>query len=97
MKARFVSAANRDIHRILEYYSDEAGADVAADFCDELEFIIDSIKRSPNSYPLIDDERRRILFQRFPFQIIYRVESTEFVRIIAVRHHKQHPDFGLDR
>lgn len=97
MKARFISASNRDIRQILEYYLNEAGAELAADFCDELEAVIDRIKRSPNAYPLIDDERRRILFERFPFQIIYRVESSESVRILAVRHHKQHQDFGLDR
>lgn len=97
MKAVFSSGANRDIKKILEYYALEAGADVAMDFHAELKTVIDRIKQWPESFPLLDGIRRRATLRRFPYQVIYRVESANRARILVVRHHKRDPDFGLDR
>jgi len=97
MKIRFLSAANQDVRNILDYYLLKAGASVATDFHEDLEEIIERIRRSPHSFPQIDDLRRRALFKRFPYQVIYRVETEDSILIIAVRHDKQHQDFGLDR
>ena len=97
MKVRFSSAANRDVRRALEYYKREAGADVAKDFHYGLMTTVERIKQWPESFPLIHDELRRALLKKFPYQIVYKIESSESIAIYAVRHHKQHPDFGLDR
>jgi len=97
MKAVSSSGANRDIKNILEYYRREANADVAADFHSDLKAIIDRIKAWPESFPLIHDDHRRAILRRFPFQVVYRIQVAEQVRILAIRHHKRHPDFGLDR
>ena len=97
MKTRFLSAANKDVRCVLDYYFRKAGASVAADFHEELEEIIDRLRRSPNSFPVIDDLRRRALLKRFPYQVIYRVEAEGSILIIAVRHDKLHQSFGLDR
>jgi plasmid stabilization system protein ParE len=97
MKAVFSSGANHDLKNILEYYRREAGADVAADFHSELMAMADRIKEWPESFPLIGENIRRAIFQRFPFQVVYRMESAALIRILVIRHHKQHPDFGLNR
>ncbi len=97
MRVRFSSAANGDVRKTLEYYKREASAEIAMDFHSELMGTIERIKKWPKSFPLIHDELRRALLNRFPFQIVYKIESSESVAIYAVRHHKQHPDFGLDR
>lgn len=94
MRAIFTSAANRDVRRALEYYRREAGADVAAEFHSQLRA---RIKQWPQSYPLIHAEIRRAILKNFPFQVVYRIESAQRIRILAIRHHKQHPDFGLGR
>jgi toxin ParE1/3/4 len=95
MKAIFSSAANRDVRRILEYYSREASAEVALDFQSKLKAVTDRIKHWPQAFPLIDKEVRRAILSKFPFQVVYRIESSDRVRILAVRHHKQNPDPGL--
>jgi toxin ParE1/3/4 len=97
MKVRFSSAANGDVRRTLEYYANEAGADVAMDFHSELRATIDRIKQWPKSFPLVHDELRPAILKKFPYQIIYKIESTKTISVYAIRHHKQHPDFGLRR
>ncbi len=97
MKVRFSSAANQDVRRALEYYKREAGAVVAMDFHSKLNATIERIKQWPKSFPLIHDDLRRAILKKFPFQIVYKIESSESIAIYAIRQHKQHPDFGLDR
>jgi len=96
MKAVFSSGANRDIKKILEYYSVEAGADIAMDFHTEMESTIDRIKLWPKSFSPIGDGFRRAVLRRFPYQVVYRIESADRIRILVIRHHKRTPDFGLD-
>jgi plasmid stabilization system protein ParE len=97
MKVRFSSAANRDVRRTLEYYKREAGAEVAMDFHSELKATIERMKQWPKSFPLIHDELRRAILNRFPYQVVYKIESSSAISVYAIRHHKQHPDFGLRR
>ena len=97
MRAVFSSGANRDIRNILAYYHREAGADIAADFHSELEGVVEKIKQWPESYPQFRTEFRRVILRRFPYQVIYRFESATLIKILVIRHHKRHPDFGLDR
>ncbi len=97
MKLVFSSGANRDIKKILEYYSTEAGVDIAMDFHAELDGVVDRIKQWPESFPLIGKGLCRAILRRFPYQVFYRVQSADRIRILVIRHHKQRPDFGLDR
>jgi plasmid stabilization system protein ParE len=97
MMAVFSSGANRDVNRILEYYSTEASVDVAMDFHAELDAMVDRIKQWPESFPLIGEDLRRAILRRFPYQVVYRIQSADKIRVLVIRHHKQHPDFGLDR
>lgn len=94
---RFSSDANRDVRQALEYYKREAGAVVAMDFYSKLITTIERIKQWPKSFPIIHGDLRRAILQKFPYQIVYKIESNESVAIYAIRHHKQHPDFGLER
>ena len=94
---RYSSAANRDVKRALDYYMREAGTKVADDFIAHLELKAARILRSPESYKIVAKDLRCANLDRFPYQIVYRIASKSVIRIISVRHHKQHPDFGLDR
>jgi plasmid stabilization system protein ParE len=40
---------------------------------------------------------RRALLRRFPYSVLYRILDDGTVRILAIRHHKRHPDFGFER
>jgi hypothetical protein len=54
------------------------------------------IEESPLRWAPIRDDLRRVLLQRFPFGIYYRVEDQE-LRVLIVKHHRRHPDYGMDR
>ena len=93
----FTSAANRDVKRALDYYKRAAGVKVAENFINQIESKVAEIVRSPESYQIVTKDLRCANLDRFPYQIIYRIESESMIRILLVRHHKQHPDFGLNR
>ena len=97
IRAIFTSAANADVTRALDYYKREAGVKVAETFIAEIETKVARILNNPNSYRIVVKDFRCADLDRFPYQIVYRVASGSIVRILSVRHHKQHPDFGLDR
>jgi toxin ParE1/3/4 len=97
MKATFSSRANREIHDIINYYLREASAEVAGDFLNTFRKTIERIKSWPLSYPLIDTKTRRAIISKFPFLVLYQIESPGHVRILAVRHQRQNPDLGVGR
>jgi plasmid stabilization system protein ParE len=96
MKAALSSAAERDVKRALDYYLKEAGTKVAEDFINQLEATVERIRQNPEAYRVVKGLRCANL-DRFPYQIVYRIVSNALVRVTSVRHHKRHPDFGLDR
>jgi plasmid stabilization system protein ParE len=40
---------------------------------------------------------RRALVKRFPYSVVYRLLSTQHIRILVIRHHKRHPEYGSER
>lgn len=97
MRAALSSAAERDVKRALDYYLREAGAIVADDFIDRLESQIEKIKLNPEAYRIVAKDLRCANLDKFPYQIVYRIVGKTLIRVTSVRHHKQHPNFGLLR
>jgi hypothetical protein len=61
-----------------------------------VEHALEGIILAPLRWPLIDDRHRRRLVARFPFSIIYRVDRDRPV-VIAIAHHKRHPEYWRRR
>ena len=97
MKSVFSSAASRDVKRALDYYVREAGSTVANNFISQLEAKVETILNNPQLYQVVIKDLRCANLDRFPYQIVYRIANKSLIRITSVRHHKQHPDFGLGR
>lgn len=95
MKVKFNSRANKEVRSIAQYYENEVGSKHSNEFLDELEKIIDRIKLWPRSFPAIAPDVHRAVLRKYPFIVLYEIERDELVRILAVRHQKQNPDFGL--
>lgn len=55
-----------------------------------------SIRRNPEMYPVVVDDIHRALFPRFPYAAMYRRRDS-IIQIIAIMHHRQHPDTLLTR
>ena len=58
---------------------------------------IERITRNPNQYRVVERKIRRCFVHRFPYSVLFRVVGSDLVRILAVRHHRQHQQFGLER
>ena len=97
MKVRYHALARQDVLKILNYYEQEAGHQLAVKFFSELEHCIRRVANGPLSFPEIAKGVRRCVLNRFPYQINYEIISSSEVKILVVKHQRRNPDFGLDR
>ena|SRR5213075_219120 len=65
---------------------------LGAQLRDETNRTTSKILKAPRQCRIIDADVRRALMVRFPFAIYYRV-LPDHVQILAVKHHKRHPDY----
>lgn len=65
-------------------------------FWKELNFFINRARANPQRFHFEARNRRRVNLKRFPYHFLFR-EIAGGIRITVVRHHKQHPERGLDR
>lgn len=71
-------------------------ASAAAGFCEEIDAAESAITDFPEAWPPFDHGTRRYLLRRYPFSIIYRVESPR-VLIVAVAHGRRRPGYWKSR
>ncbi len=69
---------------------------LGADFLAAVGHAIARMQASPEQFAIVERDLRRCLLSRFPYAILFRNTETA-LRILAVRHHSQHPDIGQDR
>jgi len=79
-----------------EIHYDQLQPGLSEAFRAEVIHTIKQIKDRPFLYAEINDIRRALL-RHFPFSIVYRVISPDTIRILLIRHHKRHPEFGSGR
>jgi len=68
----------------------------ALDFRDELKSALTRLHKAPNSCPAYLHGTRRILFDRFPYFVVFR-ERLHDIQIIAVAHAKRRPGYWTKR
>ena len=74
-----------------------AGSPQAADaFMSELDRGIELIAESPERWPTYHLGTRRLLFNRFPFSLVFRVKD-ESITVVAVAHAKRRPAYWQQR
>jgi plasmid stabilization system protein ParE len=68
------------------------------DFLAEVDRAIESIRESPDLWPVYYGESgvRRMLLHRFPFSIIYRAKGT-VIQVVAVMHLRRRPGYWKKR
>ena len=68
----------------------------ASAFLRELSTAVQRIRQTPHRYPVAEAGTRRILLDRFPFTIYYRVKS-DAMTIVAIAHQKRRPGYWSKR
>lgn len=95
MKVRFLSEADVEFRESARYYEDKApGLGVA--FIAEVHRVAAVVASQPSIGSWVDDELRKFVVRRFPYNVIYAVEGDEVV-ITAVAHHKRRPFYWGSR
>ncbi|HRZ35425.1 MAG TPA: type II toxin-antitoxin system RelE/ParE family toxin [Candidatus Paceibacterota bacterium] len=69
---------------------------LAGEFDVELKATIAKAAENPLRFHPTGEGFRRANLKRFPYHFLYDVQPAR-IRILVVRHHRRHPDFGLDR
>jgi len=77
-------------------YYEEAHAQLGDDFLDDVQHAIDTVRERPQLGLEIAYGFRRALVRRFPFSVIYFVESEAIV-VVAVAHHSRSPEYWKGR
>jgi plasmid stabilization system protein ParE len=71
-------------------------ATITTRFVTELERALLHIAEAPERWPVVESGRRRFVLRRFPFSIVYRVQSGQ-VEVLAVAHGRRRPGYWRDR
>lgn len=95
MTFSFHPEAEEEFRAAIDYYEDrEAG--LGYDFSVEVFTAIQNIFAHPDAWPVIEDDIRRCLVNRFPYGVLYSIEQTG-IFILAVMHHRRQPDYWKER
>ncbi len=95
MEVKFHPLVRQDVLEAARKYHDISPR-LAEDFDRELKATIASAAENPLRFHPADRGFRRANLKRFPYHFLYDVQPSS-IRILIVRHHKRHPDLGLDR
>jgi len=91
----FLEPAQEEMADAAEYYEFQASG-LGNDFLEEIEFVIERIRRNPNSGRILRGRVRRRITRRFPFGVLYIEDEKEIV-VVAVMHLKRRPDYWTKR
>jgi len=91
----FHPEANREFIEAIDYY-EECEPGLGCDFSIEIHSAVRNILDYPNAWPVLRDDTRRCLVNRFPFGILYSIEEDS-IFILAVMHLHRKPDYWKHR
>jgi len=92
---RFLLPAEEEMIEAAIFY-ESASVNLGADFLNDVDRVIDLLRNHPLLGQPVDDDLRRAILHRFPFSIIYAVDS-DTILIIAVAHQRRRPDYWRER
>ena len=94
---RTVSPATRELTEAVTWYESKHRG-LGAELLDEVARTISHLQANPESGVALsfDQNTRRLLVPRFPYQVVYRVRPHEIV-IVALAHSKRRPGYWTNR
>ena len=95
MNVEYHPAVEQDVAEAFKRY-DEVSPVLGEEFKKELRNLISLAAANPGRFHPLKSGFRRANLRRFPYHFVYR-ELPNGIRVTLVRHHKRHPDFGLER
>ena len=94
-KLRIIAPAEWDFTEALSWYA-ERSPRAAEGFQSQFEHALEKISSQPVTFPLVDEIHRFYLMDRYPYQVIYRLQD-DWITVVAVAHAKREPRYWKDR
>ena len=95
MKVIFTELADMELTEAYEYYELEY-LELGKRFKQEVKQAIKRIIQFPEAWQKEKGDIRRCLLHKFPYKILYSVES-DYLLIIAIAHLHRKPDYWINR
>ncbi|MFH0796310.1 MAG: type II toxin-antitoxin system RelE/ParE family toxin [Candidatus Omnitrophota bacterium] len=95
MTFSFHPEAETELNEAIRYY-EECEHGLGDDFALEVYFTIKSIVSHPVAWSVLEDDVRRCLTSRFPYGVLYSIES-DGIFILAVMHLHRNPEYWKHR
>ena len=90
-RVEFLRQAAREVEEALEWYNERSTL-AASEFLQEVDRALQLAAQRPQAWPAFESGTRRIVMQRYPFSIIFRVAAGT-IQVVAVAHHKRKPSY----
>ncbi len=87
--------ARIEIDEAFEWYR-ERSVTAAADFLEVVDQALSEIALDPERFPVVHGRLRRVVLQRFPYAVYYKV-FPRTISVVGVIHGHRHPDTWLSR
>ncbi|MFA4827992.1 MAG: type II toxin-antitoxin system RelE/ParE family toxin [Thermodesulfovibrionales bacterium] len=95
MKVRFLKPAQSEVDDAVTWY-DSQSRSLGTQFLDDIDRAVRRIVAYPLASTIIEEGIRRCLLSRFPYGIIYGIDS-ETVVVVAVAHLHREPRYWIGR
>jgi plasmid stabilization system protein ParE len=95
MRIEYHPSVRQDVVEAMRRYK-AVSEKLANDFKAELRRVIAMAGANPNRFHAVKPGFHRANLKRFPYHFIYR-QIPEGLRVTLVRHHRRHPEVGMDR
>lgn len=95
MRALFRPEARDDVVQARDWYEKQS-AGLGGEFVRALEAAVAVASRSPDAFPAVSGEFRRVLLRRFPYSLVYEFQGDTLV-VLACFHHRRDPRTLSDR
>jgi plasmid stabilization system protein ParE len=89
-------AAQREYQAAVGWYQQRNEA-AARRFVAEVDRVLAAIGSQPERYGWYDDQFREALLRRYPYSVVYRVEASGDVLVVAVAHASREPGYWQGR
>ena len=92
----FHPAAQRDCQVSIAWYQERSNS-AARRFVAEIESTLSKIAAQPDFFAPIDGDFREAILVRFPFGVVYRIDSSGDCLVVAVAHASREPGYWEHR
>lgn len=95
MPVTILAEAEDELREAVQFYEGKRPG-LGLDFAWEAEAVVESIRHSPERWPVRGDGTRRCLLFRFPYIVVY-LYGNEHVWIISFAHCRRRPGYWSSR